>query len=317
MGPSRYLREEKYRLSRPLVRGMERALSMLDPLSSGPAVGITLCSSFLGFYSHAGFLAGLQAGGVPLRHLAGASSGAMVAGFAAAGWAPQDMLELMVCREFRYAFLELGHLCTVPFRHLLFRRSGTALTTGRKALALLKHHLGERQIEDCPQAELALAVTNLTLGRTEIRTTGPLAETIIASCAYPSLVEHQPLGECLYWDGGVANEGPFCQWIGRTGFPILVHSVGAPTAVSVAGKCGRIGLRAGFLRSHDAVETELFRLRHLLAAQHGQTVTRWNTLTKRPFLFISEAAGRANFTAGERVGRAAAAALSGSVHPNV
>lgn len=52
------------------------------------ALGITLCSCFLSISTHAGFLVGLEES-VELRHLAGASSGAMVAGLAAAGIRPQ------------------------------------------------------------------------------------------------------------------------------------------------------------------------------------------------------------------------------------
>ncbi len=274
--------------------------------SHDSGIGVTLCSSFLGFYTHAGFLAGLQAEGLAPKHLAGASSGGMVAGLTAAGISPQDQLEFYCSKAFRYAFLEPKHMISIPFLRLL-GRPATGLSTGQRAVELLREFIGNKRIEDCAQAQLALAVTNLTLGRSEIRQVGPLAETIVASCAYPTMVQQQRLGEELFWDGGIANDGPFGHWLGQGQVrTILIHSVGMPSHRLVT---GRMGIRQGFHRCLDAIGAELFRLRHELAKMNHQTVRRWNTPTKRPLLFISEASGRANFAAGEAMGREAAQSL--------
>jgi NTE family protein len=274
--------------------------------SNDSGIGVTLCSSFLGFYTHAGFLAGLQAEGLTPKHLAGASSGGMVAGLTAAGISPQDQLEFYCSKAFRYSFLEPKHMICIPFLRLLGRPT-TGLSTGQRTVGLLREILGNRRIEDCPQAKLALAVTNLTLGRSEIRQVGPLAETIMASCAYPTMIQQQQLGDELFWDGGIANDGPFGQWLGQGQVTtILLHSVGMPSHRLVA---GRIGIRGGLHRCLDAIGAELFRLRNELAKLNHQTVHRWNTPTKRPLLFISEATGRANYAVGEAMGREAARTL--------
>ena len=294
------------RICEPVICVGKLGINNMAELSDG-SIGITLCSSFLGFSAHAGFLAGIEAGGVEVRYLAGASSGAMVAGLAAAGISSTDLLELFASREFRHSFLEIGHMLSIPFRRLIGRPT-TGLSTGSRALAMVKEIVADRRIEDCPAAQLAIAVTNLTLGRTEIRQAGPLAETLIASCSYPMLVSQQKLGDESFWDGGIANDGPFGHWIGHSQVrTIWMHSVGAPSHRLTE---GRLGIRLGLLRSHDAIGAELLRLRKEITKMHGQTLQGWNSPTKRPVLFISESAARENFAIGKEMGLKAAASLA-------
>lgn len=289
--------------------GEKRYLFLIAPVdysesSSAPEPALSLCSSFLGYYSHAGFLEGLMAEGFQLKHVAGASSGALIAGLAGAGLSTKDMLDFLVSRDFRKSWMEMRQFLLLPLKRILFYPH-TGLTTGKKALACLKKLLGDTQIEDCEIPSLAISVTNLTKSRTEIRQTGPLAEMIVASCAYPSVIAQQLVNEEFLWDGGIANDGPIGQWIGNPSISkFLIHSVG----INRLPPKKTIGILGGILRSHDAITAELFALRKQLADMSGQTILRWNTPTPRPSIFVSEEAGRNNFTLGVESGRKAAEA---------
>ncbi len=70
------------------------------------------------------------------------------------------MLEIFASQEFRHAFLEWGHLVTVPFRRLIGRPTN-GLTTGKRVIAFLREIMGHQRIEDCQAAQLAITVTNL------------------------------------------------------------------------------------------------------------------------------------------------------------
>jgi predicted acylesterase/phospholipase RssA len=225
-----------------------------------------------------------------------------VAGLTGAGLAPKDILEFLVSKEFRRSWLEMRQILLLPLKRLTFQPH-TGLTTGRKALACLKKLLGDRRIEQCESANVSISVTNLTRSRTEIRRSGPLAEIIVASCAYPSVIEQQMVDGDWLWDGGIANDGPIGQWLDNPNIrEIFIHSVGSKKLPLKS----RIGIFQGILRSHDAIGSELDRLREQLAMMSGQSIVRWNTPTTRPFAIVSEETGRKNFAVGVETGRKAA-----------
>ncbi|HCN77073.1 MAG TPA: hypothetical protein DIT13_07765, partial [Verrucomicrobiales bacterium] len=190
-----------------------------------PDVAVSLSSAFLGFHSHAGFLQGLVEGGVWPGQIAGASSGALVAALAAAGMSPLEIFELLQTRRFRWSFFEWGMLYGGAFLPV-HKRKHTGGIQGRAILRYLSGIFGGRRIEDCAP-RLGLAVTNLSSRRAEIRTRGPLAETVVASCAFPGVISHQIIGGEALWDGGIAQNPPFMHWLGEAAVSrVLVHDVG-------------------------------------------------------------------------------------------
>ena len=147
-------------------------------------VALSFNSSFLGYFAHAGFLRALLASGVRPVAVGGASAGALVAGLFAAGIEPAEMLELFLSPELQTVFREPG----APWRGLatiLNLPGHTGAIRGERAAALLRTKLGQRRIEECTAARLSLSVTNLTEARTEAVTSGPLADLILASGAFP------------------------------------------------------------------------------------------------------------------------------------
>jgi len=249
--------------------------------------GVALClnSSFLGYFAHAGFLRALVELGVRPAAVSGASAGALVAGFFAAGVSPAEMLQLFLSRELRGVFREPG----APLRGLgaLFNLPGqTGALRGERALTLLRAQLGDRLIEDCTDPRLAISVTNLAAARTEIVSRGPLAEYILASGAFPGFFAARSVGDGWFWDGGIANPLPFDHWLGDPAIhTILLHTVAHPGELGAraAGPPRRIS--AAFNVSHQIICDELLRLKIALARQAGKRLIFLRTLAPRPSLW--------------------------------
>lgn len=268
-------------------------------------VAVSLSSAFLGFHSHAGFLQGLAEGGVWPGHIAGASSGALVAALAASGMTPMQIFELLQSRRFRWSFFEWGLLIGAAFFPIHPRKHSGGIQ-GHAIIRYLRSVFGSRRVEECT-LPLGLAVTNLSTLRAEIRTEGPLAELVVASCACPGVISHQIFeGEAL-WDGGIAQSPPFSHWQEATQVrQVLVHEVGVKSSPAPE----EIGLFRGFTLAHDVVVAELLALRLEKMTAAGKSVTRFLTASPKPGILVSEKTGRTCFELGRESGRRAADSIT-------
>jgi len=152
-------------------------------------------------------LAALDELGLPVGRLAGVSSGAIAGTFYAAGFAPREVLKLLLDTNFRGltrpAFSSLGLLGLEAVEQLLGRHLGPAL-----------------QFEDL-RLPLTLVATDLVAGESVYFTTGPLLPPLLASAAVPIVyraVQYQ--GRQLV-DGGLLNNLPVEALLGRPGERIV------------------------------------------------------------------------------------------------
>lgn len=196
-----------------------------------PGLALTLASSHLGFHVHAGFLEVLTSRGIRPSHISGTSSGSFVGGLYARGMTPTAIRDLLLTSKMRRAFWEWR----APLRGLamLGNLAGfTGLLTGRKLLRFLKSHIGDSRIEDCPLAELTIAVTNLTKARSQIIRKGPLAEYIVASCAVPGVFRGIEIDGERFWDGAVSDSSPFHHFLtDKRISTIIVHVISPDPAI--------------------------------------------------------------------------------------
>lgn len=262
-----------------------------------PALAVSLSSAFLGFHSHAGFLQGLAEGGVWPAHIAGASSGALVAALAATGMNPRAIFDLLQTQRFRWSFFEWGMLTGSAFLPIHRRRHSGGLQ-GRAILAYLRELFGDRRIEDCDLG-LGIAVTNLTTQRAEVRTAGPLAELVVASCACPGVISHQIVDDQALWDGGIAQSPPFSHWTDHAVIErVLVHEVGRVDVPPAS----QISMFPAFALAHDVVVAELQRLRREKLTAAGKQLEILRTPSSRPPLIVSKRTGARNFELGRVTG---------------
>lgn len=248
---------------------------------------VCLNSSFLGFYAHAGFMRGLEEIGLCPAAVSGASAGALVAGFLAAGRTAEETAEALSQTDLRTTLLDWG----VPWRALgtMANRPGfTGVVNTDRALRMLRANLGERRIEDCAKPRLALSVTNLTAGRSEIVTAGPLAEFILASGAFPGLFAARAIDGSRYWDGGIANPLPFEPWLADPEIDtIVVHIVRNPGELEVRDPARLLNVAGAFNLSHQIICDELLRWKTEAARLAGKRLIFLRTEAPRPGLMTA------------------------------
>jgi NTE family protein len=152
-------------------------------LSGGGARGI----------AHIGVLRALLEHGLRPGIVSGASAGAIVGALYAAGKTPEEMLAIFkdssLLRLFRLA-VPTGGLADNGYIAELLR--GILPADDFSAL----------------QVPLYVALTNLSQGRLEIHSGGPLSEVVAASAAIPLLFKPRRIGEDYYVDGGVLANLP-------------------------------------------------------------------------------------------------------------
>jgi predicted acylesterase/phospholipase RssA len=192
-----------------------------DTLPDPARTAVVLSSSFLGVYAHAGFLNALESRGFSPARISGCSAGALAGAFHACGLRGDDLKAAALDPKLRRSFFDIGVLWRLPGVATSFWSTG--IFSGKNTIAYLRKQLGDRDISDLP---LDIAVANLSTGVSEIRRSGPLAETIMASCAVPALFTIQTIGSERFLDGGIAAESPFQQFINDDSIDnIIIHRV--------------------------------------------------------------------------------------------
>ena len=161
-------------------------------LSGGGARGI----------AHLGVLAALDELGLPVGRLAGVSSGAIAGTFYAAGFAPREILRLLlgtnITRLTRPVFSRHGLLGLEAVEQLLGRHLGAGLTFADLRLPL------------------TLVATDLSVGESVYFSEGPLLLPLLASSAVPILYRPVQYQGRLLVDGGLLNNLPV--------EPLLAHA---------------------------------------------------------------------------------------------
>lgn len=171
----------------------------------GRRVGVALSSAYFGFYAHTGFVRALAERGIAPAIVSGASAGAMVAAFYAAGVTPDEM-----ARHLR-GLRRQDFWDPAPLRSVIGRRRGGWTVPGlirtRKFAHLLGTILPVARFEDCTTA-LVTVSTNLTRTARHIDATGALLPAVVASCALPFLFEPVEREGDLHADGGIIDKAP-------------------------------------------------------------------------------------------------------------
>ncbi len=180
---------------------------MLDAIQTSPkshahdandgGIDLLLSSGLLAFARHAGFLAAIEEhfGRSSVNAIVGTSSGALVGALWAAGhkasWIVEQVENIRPMDFMRFS----------PWR-------GRGLFSLEPLISFLRQHVPEN-IEDLP---LPFAAGVCTEGDYSLRTEGPLAETVAASCAIPWLFQRVHLSNVAYYDGGVVDRIGYDAW---------------------------------------------------------------------------------------------------------
>jgi len=247
---------------------------------SAPRIAISLGASFMGYATHAGFMARLHALGVRPVAMAGSSAGAITAGLYAAGLETDVIRQALISQRLHLSFASrtkwVWHQFVEVFR---FRHPGFLNPAG--AIGYFESFVGQRGIESLTQPRLMIALSDLSQHETLFATHGPLARAMAASCCVPMLFSPMEFNGRLCTDGGLAHETPLDPWLTDDSIDhIILHRITQPAdkpPLLLPGK-----LAATIAASHELMGRQILADRMTLARIHGKKITAATTTHPRP-----------------------------------
>ncbi len=198
-------------------------------------LGIALSGGGARGIAHLGVLESLRRHKIEPDVISGASMGAIVGCFYAAGYNPEYILE-EVKKEKLTKFLKWG-LPGDGFLDLEYMEE------------LLAGHIEKNDFSSLKKP-LFISVTNLNTGRNEIISKGPLFEYIIASASIPILFKPRIINQQTYVDGGLLNNMPATaiRKICKKVIGVTINHCGPVKTVNgmkeIAERCLRLGIES-------------------------------------------------------------------------
>jgi predicted acylesterase/phospholipase RssA len=220
--------------------GWDNAIAGTARRLAGRSVGLVLSGGGARALAHLGVLDELQASGIRIDRLAGASMGAIVTGIAATGASLDEITAL-----FENSMVESNpsNDYTLP---------AYSLIRGQKTRRLLESAFGDLRVEELPKRWYSVSC-DLISRELVVHRTGRLVDAIYPSMALPGIFPPMPApGGRLLVDGGVMNNLPVEPMAQRGEGPII--------AVDVSQRAGPI-----LPSSRPRVERVARRVRQLLA----------------------------------------------------
>ncbi|GAA5480927.1 hypothetical protein Hsar01_00132 [Haloferula sargassicola] len=245
---------------------------------------VVLGSSLLGVYAHAGFLNGLGQRGFEPARLAGASAGALAGALHACGLRGDDLKHAALDPKMRWSYFDPGFIWRMPGVGTVLWANG--IFHGKGKVRHLRRLLGDVRLDD---RQLDIAVTDVETNEIVIRTTGPLPELVMASCAVPGLFTIQDVDGHRYLDGGIAAEYPFEHLINRDDIDtILIHRIQHVENSSPVVNWETVAKAVGC--THHTACKALHEHRLRLAAERGKQVVELVSTTPFPSIFSNRRA---------------------------
>lgn len=189
-----------------------------------PRIGLSLSGGGAKGFSHVGVLKVIDSLGIKIDYIAGTSMGAIVGGLYAAGYTGKDIEKIVMDTDFYSLITDPKTRKELPFfnknvdKYLLTfpLKNGkvslpSSISTGQRNIYLLKELLKNvSNIDDFSKLPIPFlcVATNLESGEMKIFEKGDLVSAILASSAFPSLLEPVKIGDSIYIDGAMSVNYP-------------------------------------------------------------------------------------------------------------
>ena len=154
-------------------------------LSGGGAKGI----------AHLGVIKALEEFGLKPEIISGVSAGAIIGALYADGKTPDE-----ICAFFKETSF-------FDYVNMVMRRRRRGIMESKRFEAMLNGYLNAKTFEELSMP-LVINATELTEGRNEYFSSGPLVEKIMASTTVPIFLTPTVIGNKVYVDGGIFNNMP-------------------------------------------------------------------------------------------------------------
>jgi NTE family protein len=249
-------------------------------MSSPPRIAISLGASFMGYATHAGFLARLHALGVRPVAVGGSSAGAITAGLYAAGLEQEAIRQAVLSPRLYLSFARRTIWLWHQFVNSLIHRH-PGFFDPRGAVAHFESIIGTRTIESLSDPRLLIALSDLSKHETLFVRSGPLAAAMAASSCVPMLFTPLEFEGRMCTDGGVAHESPVDPWFMDDSIDhIIIHRIVQPEKKLPVMPLHR--LMATVAATHAAMNRQILNDRIELARLHGKKLTIITTKHSRP-----------------------------------
>ncbi len=158
-------------------------------------IGLALGGGGVRGVAHVGVLCVLQSAQVPIDLVVGSSAGAIVGALYAGGMTPEEIERLARTWSARKWFAR--------------DTTGMGLFSTGGIRRVIDTALGEDvHIEDLP-VKFACVAVDIDSRKQVVFQSGPVADAVCASAAYPGLFAPVCIADCYYFDGGVLDPVPF------------------------------------------------------------------------------------------------------------
>lgn len=188
-------------------------------------IGLSLSGGGAKGFAHIGVLKVLDSLGVKVDYISGTSMGAIIGGLYASGYTGKEIEKIVMDTDFftlianektrqETSFFNKSvdkYLLTIPVSKGRINFLPKAISTGQKNIYLLKELFKNvSSIDDFSKLPIPFmcVATNLESGKMEIFEKGDLVTSIMASSAFPGLMDPVKIGDSIYIDGAITVNFP-------------------------------------------------------------------------------------------------------------
>ncbi|WP_313579287.1 patatin-like phospholipase family protein [Chishuiella sp.] len=193
--------------------------------SSRPKVGVVLSGGGAKGYAHVGALKAIEEAGIKIDYIGGTSMGAIIGGLYAAGYSPDELEKIMHQLDISSLITQNKDRAEIPFFDKSYKEKyilelpfdnfkltiPNAFSKGQGPLDLLTYLFrpvhGIDDFNQLPTPFFCIG-TNIETGQEKIFHSGFLPRVVLASAAYPTMLDPVSIDGQLYVDGGVVNNFP-------------------------------------------------------------------------------------------------------------
>lgn len=190
------------------VGGRRRITPIFEQISFMKKIGLVLSGGGARGFAHLGVLKFLEEKGIQVSAVSGTSAGAIAGSLIAAGYKADEIYQLLISTNY------------FGWNAIYWGKAGIfSLDALKKVLLKAIPHNSFEQL----QLPFFATATNVKSGTVVTKSTGALAEMVLASAAVPVIFPPVIIEEEALNDGGVLNNFPIEPLIGTTDLIIGVH----------------------------------------------------------------------------------------------
>lgn len=206
-------------------------------IPKNPKIGLSLAGGGAKGFAHVGVLKVLDSLGIKVDYISGTSMGAIVGGLYASGYTGKDIEKIVMETDFYNLLSNANNRAETTFfnksvdKYLLKVpiKNGkvtlpSSISSGQKNIYLLKELFKNvSNIQDFSKLPIPFmcVATNLESGKMKVFEKGDISESILASSAFPSLMDPVKIGDSIYVDGAMTVNYP-SELLKKKGIDIVI-----------------------------------------------------------------------------------------------